>query len=333
MDRRKFMKVAASSALVSAMSGVANAAKQNASSGGSPISSRSREGAIPRRTLGRTGEKVSIVGIGGHHLGRRYVEEEVSLRIVRTALDAGINFLDNSWDYNEGLSESRMGKALRDGYRDKAFVMTKIDGRDQKTAARQIDQSLQRLQTDRIDLVQFHEVIRMNDPDRVFAPDGAIAAALEAKKAGKIRYIGFTGHKSPVIHLHMLQTAADHGFSFDSVQMPLNVMDAHFDSFEKNVLPLLVQRNIGVLGMKPMGDANILRSGIVTPLECLHYSMSLPTSVVITGCDSMQILEQALNAARTFKPMSEDQRHALLARTAQVAAAGGLELYKTSQTF
>ena len=334
MDRRQFMKVAASSALVSAMaSGVANTAENKAGAGAPAGSSRSQDGSIPRRTLGRTGEKVSIIGIGGHHLGRRYVEEDVSIRIVRTALDAGVNFMDNSWDYNDGLSESRVGKALREGYRDKAFVMTKIDGRDQKTAARQIDQSLQRLQTDRIDLLQFHEVIRMNDPDRVFAPGGAIAAALEAKKAGKIRHIGFTGHKSPQIHLHMLQTADSHGFSFDSVQMPLNVMDAHFDSFEKNVLPVLVQRNIGVLGMKPMGDANILRSGIVTPLECLHYSMSLPTSVVITGCDSMQILEQALNAARTFKPMSEEQRQALLGRTAQVAAAGGLELYKTSQTF
>jgi aryl-alcohol dehydrogenase-like predicted oxidoreductase len=278
MDRRKFMKVAASSALVSAMAGAAGAAEQKAAAGGPAGSSRSQDGSIPRRTLGRTGEKVSIVGIGGHHLGRRYVEENVSIRIVRTALDAGVNFLDNSWDYNDGLSESRVGKALRNGYRDKAFVMTKIDGRDHKTAAQQIDQSLQRLQTDRIDLLQFHEVIRMNDPVRVFAPDGAIAAALEAKKAGKIRYIGFTGHKSPQIHLHMLQTAADHGFTFDSAQMPLNVMDAHFDSFEKNVLPVLVQRNIGVLGMKPMGDANILRSGIVTPLECLHYSMSLPTS-------------------------------------------------------
>ncbi len=217
MDRREFMKIAASSALVSAMAGVANAAEHKATAGTPATSSRSQNGSIPRRILGRTGEKVSIIGIGGHHLGRRYVEEDVSLRIVRTVLDAGVNFLDNCWDYNDGLSEIRVGKALRDGYRDKAFVMTKIDGRDQKTAAHQIDQSLQRLQTDRIDLLQFHEVIRMNDPDRVFAPDGAIAAAVEAKKSGKIRYIGFTGHKSPQIHLHMLQAALDHGFTFDSV--------------------------------------------------------------------------------------------------------------------
>jgi uncharacterized protein len=333
MDRRSFIKVAASAALVPTLASVARAAESQTGGGFNPASSQTVSGAIPRRILGHTGEEVSIVGIGGHHLGRAYVSEEESIRIVRTALDNGVNFLDNCWDYNDGLSEIREGKALRDGYRNKAFVMTKIDGRDKNTAARQIEESLRRLQTDHIDLLQFHEVIRMDDPERIFAPKGGIEAAEEAKKAGKIRYIGFTGHKSPVIHLHMLQTAFNHGFTFDTVQMPLNVMDAHFDSFEKNVLPVLVQHNIGVLGMKPMGDANILRSGIVTPAECLHYSMSLPTSVVITGCDSMHILNQALNAARRFKPMTSEERQALLARTATVAAAGGLELYKTSQTF
>ena len=274
-----------------------------------------------------------MVGIGGHHIGRAAVAEAEAIRIVRTALDNGINFLDNCWDYNDGVSEVRMGKALRDGYRDKAFLMTKIDGRDKATAARQIDESLKRLQTDRIDLLQFHEIIRMDDPDRVFAPGGAIEAAVEAQKARKIRYIGFTGHKSPEIHLHMLKIAEQHSFKFDAVQMPLNVMDAHFDSFEKNVLPVLVEKKIGVLGMKSMGDGNILRSGVVTPIECLHYGMNLPTSVVITGCDSMKILEQAMDAARTFQPMSESARQALLDRTAGVAKGGTLELYKTSSSF
>jgi predicted aldo/keto reductase-like oxidoreductase len=287
---------------------------------------------IPRRTLGRTGEKVSMVGIGGYHLGMQSDPQE-SIRIIRTALDSGINFLDNCWDYNGGESEVRMGKALRDGYRTKAFLMTKIDGRDKKTAASQIDQSLQRLQTDHVDLLQIHEVIRESDPDRVFASGGALEAILEAKKAGKLRYIGFTGHKSPDIHSKMLQTALAHDFAFDTVQMPLNVMDAHFNSFEKKVLPQLVEHHIGVLGMKPMGDHFILNSRTVSAIECLHYSMNLPTSVVITGCDSLQILQQALDAARSFQPMSETEVSAVLAKTAKAAKAGEFELYKTSHHF
>jgi len=226
-----------------------------------------------------------------------------------------------------------MGKALRDGYRQRAFLMTKIDGRDKKSAAQQIEESLRRLETDRIDLLQFHEIIRMDDADRVFATGGAMEAALEAKKAGKIRYIGFTGHKSPDIHLKMLNTAASHQFHFDTVQMPLNVMDAHYDSFEKKVLPVLVKDDIGVLGMKPMGDPFILESKTVTPVECLHYAMNLPTSVVITGCDSMQILEQALNAARSFRPMKPNEIEALLAKTKRAAQHGKYELYKTTHHF
>src|SRR5882724_5848078 len=200
---------------------------------------------VPLRALGHTGERVSIVGIGGYRLARPGVSIEESIRIVRTGLDQGLNFLDNCWDYNGGQSELRMGKALRDGYRQRAFLMTKIDGRDKKTGARQIEESLRRLETDHIDLLQFHEIIRMSDPDRIFAAGGAMEAALEAKKAGKIRYIGFTGHKSPDVHLKMLETAANHHFRFDSVQMPLNVMDAHYNSFEKNVLPVLVKNDIG----------------------------------------------------------------------------------------
>ena len=291
------------------------------------------KGEVPHRTLGRTGEKVSAIGIGGFHLGKPGLQESESFRIIRTAIDNGITFLDNCWDYNEGQSEIRMGQALRDGYRQRAFLMTKIDGRNKKSAAQQIEESLHRLETDRIDLLQFHEIIRVDDADRVFATGGAMEAALEAKKAGKIRYIGFTGHKSPDIHLKMLNTAASHQFHFDTVQMPLNVMDAHYDSFEKKVLPVLVKDDIGVLGMKPLGDPFILESKTVTAIECLHYAMNLPTSVVITGCDSMQILEQALNAARSFRPLKSNEIEALLAKTKRAAQHGKYELYKTTHHF
>jgi aryl-alcohol dehydrogenase-like predicted oxidoreductase len=226
-----------------------------------------------------------------------------------------------------------MGKALRDGYRQKAFLMTKVDGRTKAAAAAQLNESLRRLQTDRIDLLQFHEVIRDSDPERIFAEGGGMEAVLEAKRAGKVRFIGFTGHKSPDIHLKMLATASKHGFKFDAVQMPLNVMDAHFNSFEKRVLPVLRESGIGVLGMKPMGDHVILESKTATPTECLYYSMNLPTSVVITGCDSLPILQQALQAARTFQPMDSSQVAALLAKTAKAAEAGQFELYKTSHQF
>jgi predicted aldo/keto reductase-like oxidoreductase len=288
---------------------------------------------VPRRTLGRTGEKVSIVGIGGYHLGGPNVTEAESIRIVRTGIDGGINFLDNCWDYNGGISEIRMGKGLRDGYREKVFLMTKLDGRNATAAAEQLDDSLRRLQTDRIDLIQFHEIIRNSDSQLIFAPGGAIEAMLKARQAGKVRYIGFTGHKSPEIHLEMLSTAFAHGLTFDTVQMPLNVMDAHFESFEAKVLPVLGAHNIGVIGMKSMGDHFILNSKVVSPIECLHYAMNLPTSVVVTGCDSVAILMQALQAASSFEPMTNQQVAALLARTAQSARNGQYELYKTSHHF
>src|SRR6266478_483563 len=287
---------------------------------------------IPYRTLGRTKEKVSLIGLGGYHLGSQADPQE-SIRIIRTGLDEGVNFLDNCWDYNGGESEIRMGNALRDGYRRKAFLMSKIDGRTKAAAASQINESLGRLQTDRIDLLQFHEVIRDTDPDRIFAEGGGMEAVLEARKAGKVRFIGFTGHKSPDIHLKMLATASKRGFKFDAVQMPLNVMDSHFNSFEKRVLPMLTKDGVGVLGMKPMGDKVILGSKTVTAVECLQYAMSLPTSVVITGCDSLPILQQALHAARSFRPMDPPQVAALLAKTAKAAEGGQFELYKTSHQF
>jgi len=290
------------------------------------------KGAMPYRLLGRTGEKVSLVGLGGFHIGIQREEQE-SIRLIRTAIDNGVNFLDNSWDYNEGISEIRMGKALKDGYRKKAFLMTKIDGQDRKTAGTQLEECLRRLQTETIDLLQFHEIIRMEDADRIFAPGGALEAVLEARKAGKVRYLGFTGHKSPGVHLKMLQTAFDNGFVFDAVQMPLNVMDAHFDSFEKKVIPILQKHDIGILGMKPLGEKFILESKTADPLECLHYVMDLPVSTVITGCDSMDILDQALRAAHTFQPLKAEERSRLLARTAGAAAKGQYELYKTDTRF
>jgi aryl-alcohol dehydrogenase-like predicted oxidoreductase len=285
------------------------------------------------RALGKTGERVSPIGLGGWHIGLPHVDEQLGFRIVRSAIDRGVTFLDNSWDYNEGASEIRMGRALRDGYRDKAFLMTKIDGRSKREATRQLDESLRRLQTDRIDLVQHHEVIRFDDPHRIFDAEGANAALIDARNAGKVRYLGFTGHKDPRIHLHMLEVARENGFAFDTVQMPLNVMDAHYRSFEKLVLPELVKQNIGVLGMKSMGNGIILKSGTVSPVECLHYALGLPTSVVITGCDSMELLDQAVDAVRTFRPMTVPQREALLAKTRAAAAHGEFEPFKTSSIF
>ena len=316
MDRRNFLKKAGAVSVITSLNCKASQAADNP---------------VPQRTLGRSGEKVSMIGIGGYHLGRP--PEQEAIRIVRTALDNGVNFLDNCWDYNDGASEERMGKALRDGYRQKAFLMTKIDGRTKAAATQQLNESLRRLQTDHIDLLQFHEVIRENDPERIFAPHAAMEAVLEAKKQGKIRYIGFTGHKCPDIHYKMLQTAFAHNFTFDAVQMPLNVMDAHYNSFEKKVLPVLLEHKIGVLGMKPMGDKIILSSKTASAKECLHYAMNLPTSVVITGCDSMEILQQALAAARSFSTMSKNEVAALLAKTSSAATNGEYEQYKTTHNF
>ena len=282
------------------------------------------------RTLGKTGVRVSAIGLGGHHIGRPKDPKE-GIRLIRTALDRGMNFLDNCWDYHDGESERRMGDALRDGYRQKAFVMTKFDSRTKDGTTKQIDESLKRLQTDVIDLMQYHENIRMEDPDRFFA--GPAEALEEAKKAGKIRFIGFTGHKDPAVHLRMIEVADAHGFHFDSCQMPLNVMDAHFRSFTHQVAPECVKRGIAVLAMKSMGDSNVLKSGVVTPVECLHYALTLPTSVVITGCEKQEILDQAFEVARTFKPLSRAQLDALLAKTKQAAMTGKFEPFKTTAAF
>jgi aryl-alcohol dehydrogenase-like predicted oxidoreductase len=292
---------------------------------------------MPMRKLGRTGVDVSLIGLGGFHIGLA-PDEQAAVRIIRAAVDHGVNFMDNCWDYNEGRSHRWMGRALRDGYRRRVFLMTKIDGRTRKAAAEQIDQSLRDLATDVIDLMQVHEVIRAADPGRVFGPDGAMEALVAAKQAGKIRFIGFTGHKSPDIHMKMLDAAAAHRFTFDTVQMPVNVMDAHYDSFERRVIPAASKTGTAVLAMKPLGSGVFLRSAPLTarevsPIDCLRYAMATPSSVVITGCESMRDLAQALDAAYGFRAPTEAQRKALLARTAPAAGKGQWEKYKISDMF
>ena len=328
MERRDFLKTAA----VAGMAGAATSMGAQTSPAGHGPVSRPMSPDMQYRDLGRTGEKVSAIGLGGYHIGKQADPAE-SVRLVRAAIDRGITFMDNCWDYNDGISEVRMGQALRDGYRNKVFQMTKIDGRTAKEYNKQLEESLSRLHTDMIDLVQFHEVIRMEDPDRIFAPGGAMEAAVAARQAGKIRYIGFTGHKDPAVHLRMLATAQKHGFHFDTVQMPINVMDAHFRSFTKEVMPVAIQQGIGVLAMKTFGDHYILDSKTVDPVEALQYGLSQPVSVVITGIDSMPILDQAMAAVKNFKPMTEPQMAALLARTEVAASDGKYELFKTSSHF
>ncbi len=318
IHRRDFLRTAATAAGAAATGRLLHAAGAEA---------------VPTRALGRTGESVSCIGLGGYHIGQAKLSEHDSIQLIRQAVDRGITFLDNCWDYNDGVSEDRMGKALADGYRNKAFLITKIDGRTRKACADQIDQSLQRLKTDHVDLMQFHEVIRLEDPDRIFAEGGALEAMLDAKKAGKVRFIGFTGHKDPYVHLRMLDHARQHSFHFDAVQMPLNVMDAHFRSFTHEVLPVLNREGIAPLGMKCFGDHLILSSNTVKPMECLHYCLNLPIAVQITGIDSPQILDQAIEAASTFKPLSQAEVAAILERTRSAALEGKFEQFKTSSHF
>jgi len=313
----------------------------------SQVSSKAAAASIPRvthagtlrgemlyRQLGSTGVEVSAIGLGGSHLGQPTVTEDDAIKLIHEAMDRGINFLDNSWDYNEGRSEMRVGKALQQGgYRQKAFVMTKIDGRTKEAAASQIEESLKRLQVDHIDLLQHHEVIRFDDPDRIFAEGGAMEAVVAAKQAGKVRFIGYTGHKDPRIHLYMLEVADRHGFHFDTVQMPINIMDAHFRSFAQLVVPQAMKRQIAVLGMKCFGGGVILKSGAVQPMDCLNYSLNVPVSVQITGINSPMLLNQAFEAAKNFNPMDEAAVASLITKTEEVASAGKYELFKTTTHF
>jgi predicted aldo/keto reductase-like oxidoreductase len=331
MHRREFLRGVALAGI--AARGARGLASSFADDVQSSTGGSKEGGAMIYRKLGRTGERVSAIGMGGFHIGQPKLTDDDSIKLIRAAIDGGINFMDNSWDYNNGQSEVRMGKALKDGYRQKVFLMTKLDGRTKEEATKQINESLQRLQTDHLDLIQHHEIIRFDDPDRIFAENGAQEAVLEAKKAGKVRYIGFTGHKDPHIHLYMLEVAAKHNFHFDTVQMPLNVMDAHFRSFGKLVLPKLVEQQIGVLGMKSMGDHIILKSGVVQPMECLHYTMNLPTSVVITGIDSMRFLDQAFEAVKTLPSVTQRGLAAILKKTKSAASEGEFEPFKTTAQF
>ncbi|HZX43835.1 MAG TPA: aldo/keto reductase [Myxococcaceae bacterium] len=297
-----------------------------------PDAGPAQDAPVPRRKLGRTGVEVSCIGLGGYHIGSPADPAE-GVRLIRSAIDRGINFLDNCWDYHGGESERRAGLALQDGYRQRAFVMSKIDGHTRAAAARQIDESLKRFRTDHVDLMQFHEVIRPDDPEKIFASGGSWEAMDAARKAGKVRFIGFTGHKSPEIHLHMLEVARAHGVRFDAVQMPINPLDWSFKSFQRLVVPELVKQGIAVLGMKPMADGHALRSGAVTAVECLHYALSMPTSVVITGCERMEILDQAIQAARSFRPLGEAALGDIRKRTAAVAADGRYEPFKVTHQY
>lgn len=285
------------------------------------------EGRVPKRELGSTGERVSIVGLGGFHLSKP--SETEAVRIIHAALDAGIDFMDNSWDYDNGSSEERMGKAL-EGRRDQAFVMTKVDGRTKEAATRQLDESLRRLRTDHVDLWQHHEIIRFEDADRLFA-EGGMEAAIEAREAGKVRFIGFTGHKDPDMHLHMLNVAERNGVRIDTVQMPVNILDHSYErSFVQRVLPVLVAQRIGVIGMKPLADGRILETGLVDAPTCLRYALSVATDVVVTGCESMERLQQAIDVAASFVRMDAHEVRDLVERTASAAKYGAYERYKTT---
>ena len=346
MERRTFMKAVVASGLTGAAAGSAQAAAEMPTTA-EPMTAAQASAMLPKltspgelkgemlyRPLGKTGETVSAIGLGGSHIGKPKLSDDEATKLMHEVIDRGITFMDNSWDYNEGQSELRMGKALAEsGYRKKAFLMTKLDGRTKESATSQLEDSLKRLKTDHIDLVQFHEIIRFDDPDRVFAEGGAYEAAVEAKKAGKLRYIGFTGHKDPRIHLYMLDVAARNGIHFDTVQMPINVMDAHFRSFGQLVAPRAVAEGVGILGMKSLGDGVILKSGTVTPVECLTFSLSLPVSVLITGIDDRRSIDQAFAVAKSFKPLTELEMTALLAKTEQAAAKGQYELFKTTSFF
>jgi len=286
--------------------------------------------AVPHKALGRTGVQVSAIGIGGYHLGSAKDQEEAT-RIVREAMEAGVNFFDNAWDYHQGMSEERMGVAMQ-GVRKNAILMTKVctHGRDKKVAMKMLEESLRRLKTDYLDVWQIHEVIYWNDPDMIFAPNGAAEALAQAKREGKVRFVGFTGHKDPGIHLNMLS----HDFPFDTVQMPLNCLDASFRSFEQNVLPEANRRGMGVLGMKSMGGSGeIVKHGAAAVADALRYAMSLPVATTISGIDSIDVLHQNLEIARNFRPMSGTEMAAVRDRCRKFAADGRFELYKTTTKY
>ena len=324
--RRKFLKGAAVLGASTVAERLAMAQVQASSEGAAGGNSE----LVPHRTLGRTGIQVSAMALGGYHLGSTRDQKEAN-EIVSVAMDAGVNFFDNAWDYHDGHSEEVVGTALK-GKRDKAVVMSKVctHGRGKDVAMQQLEMSLRRLQTDHLDLWQIHEVIYENDPEMIFASGGAAEALVEAKQQGKVRAIGFTGHKDPSIHLRMLS----HGFPFDTVQMPLNCLDATFRSFEKNVLPEAQKQGIAVLGMKSMGGSGeIIINGAATPNEALRYAMSLPVAATISGVESMEVLQQNLQIARGFQPMTSAEMQALRERCKVLAADGRMELFKVTKKY
>jgi predicted aldo/keto reductase-like oxidoreductase len=288
----------------------------------------SNQADIPTRPLGSTGANVSMLGLGGHHIGR-IRDDNQSVRLIRKAIDRGVTFLDNAWEYHNGRSEELMGKALTRGYRDKAFLMTKHHGRDKKTAMEHLEDSLRRLRTDVIDLWQFHEVVYDKDPEMIFALGGGIEAAELAKKQGKVRFIGFTGHRDPVLHLKMLA----YGYPWDAVQMPMNVLDPHFKSFQKNVLPILLRRNIGIIAMKTLASGYVLRANAATPEEALTYIWSQPVSTIVSGMDSEKLLNANVGFARAFKPMSQTKQAKLFDKTRDAGSTGKFEPFKTPPNF
>jgi len=311
LDRRDFLKVSAAATASLSIAAGETLVEHNG---------------IPCRPLGKTGERVTLLTLGGYQIGQPEVTEQEAIRIMRSAIDEGINSFDNAWGYHEGRSEILMGKALKDGYREKVFLMTKHVGRDAKTAEAQLEESLERLQVDVIDLWQFHEVAQADDPHRIYS-EGALEVALKAKQQGKIRYIGFTGHRFPDLHVEMI----DRGFDWDTVEMPLNVLDHHFRSFEKETLPKAVEKNLGIIAIKTLGGppGRIPKeSGAATVSECLRFALSLPISTVASGIDSMEILKENVTIARNFKPFEEEELSALLKRTRQAASKGDFEPYK-----
>jgi uncharacterized protein len=283
---------------------------------------------VPTRPLGATGVQISMLGLGGHHAGRGR-DADKAIRLIRKAIDMGVTFMDNAWEYHDGRAEEFMGKALLDGYRAKAFLMTKHHGRNKKTAMQHLEDSLRRLHTDVIDLWQFHEVVYDKDPEMIFAPGGGIEAAELAKKQGKVRFIGFTGHRSPMLHLKMLA----YGYPWDAVQMPMNVFDPHYKSFQQHVLPILVRRNIGVIAMKTMASGHVLRANVTTPKEALDYIWSQPVSTIVSGMESEELLEANVATARAFSPMSAPAQTGLLEKTKEVALTGKFEPFKTAPNY
>ena len=318
-NRREFLQAGAAGVAAVTIAGAADPARTN-------------QGGIPLRPLGKTGEMVSIIALGGHSsTNPKKLSEKESLRLIQRAVDEGITFMDNCWDYHDGGAEEWMGKALAEGgRRDKVFLMTKVCGRTAKEAESNLEDSLRRLKTDRLDLWQFHEMVYDNDPDWVFAEDGAIHAGLKALKDGKVRYLGFTGHKDPLIHLKMLSKP----FEWAAAQMPLNVMDVHYRSFQKQVLPELVKRGIGVLAMKSLGgNGSIVSKAGVSVEDALKYVLSLPISTLVSGIDSEKVLDQNLKIVREFKPLNDDERRAIESGTTKVAGDGRFELFKSSKAF